>query len=272
MCPWPRIQTAMLDEKSLIVTYRDWRGEPRTEGLKKAASSAALIGGGKVGDCIDCGACAAVCPTGVDIRLGPQLGCINCGLCIDACDEVMGKLNRPRGLIDFLNLDDQANERAGAKPVPVLKTLLRPRTLIYFAVWGSIGLVMLFTLGERSRLVIDSAQDRSPMVVTMSDGQLRNGWTLKLRNMEGRPRRVALAMAGLPDGRLWTDTMDRRDAARRVTLQLAPDATSKVHLYVVAPAGAAGETPFTLIATPLDEVPGSHEARPAARDVKFVRQ
>lgn len=267
MCPWPRIQTAMLDEKSLIVTYRDWRGEPRTQGVKKAATA-----GGKVGDCIDCNACVAVCPTGVDIRQGPQLGCINCGLCVDACDEVMTKLNRPRGLIDFLNLDDQAAERAGARPVPVLKTLLRPRTLIYFAIWGSIGLFMLFTLGERARLAIDSAQDRNPMVVTMSDGQVRNGWTLKLRNMQGRPRTVALSMAGLPDGRLWTDAMDRRDAARSVTLQLAPDATTKVHLYVVAPRGPAGETPFTLVAKPLDEVADSRDARGAARDLKFVRQ
>lgn len=267
MCPWPRIQTAMLDEKSLIVTYRDWRGEPRTQGVKKAAAA-----GEKVGDCIDCNACVSVCPTGVDIRQGPQLGCINCALCIDACDEVMGKLNRPRGLIDYLNLHDEKHERAGGAARPILKTLLRPRTLIYFGIWCAIGIAMLFTLGERARLTIDSAQDRNPVVVTMSDGQVRNGWTIKMRNMEGRPRSVELTMAGLPQGRMWTDAMDRKDAARSVRLNLAADATTRLHLYVAAPAGPAGETPFALIARPQDATPGTNDGREAARDIKFIRQ
>ncbi|WP_310475668.1 cytochrome c oxidase accessory protein CcoG [Sandarakinorhabdus sp.] len=267
MCPWPRIQTAMLDEKSLIVTYRDWRGEPRTQGVKKAAAA-----GEKAGDCIDCNACVSVCPTGVDIRQGPQLGCINCALCIDACDEVMGKLNRPRGLIDYLNLDDEKHERAGGASRPILKTLLRPRTLIYFAIWASIGLAMLFTLGERARLTIDSAQDRNPVVVTLSDGQVRNGWTVKFRNMENRPCRVELTMTGLADGRMWTDAMDRRDAARSVQIDLAADATTRLHLYVAAPAGPVGETPFALVARPLDADPGRNDGRDAARDVKFIRQ
>lgn len=267
MCPWPRIQTAMLDEKSLIVTYRDWRGEPRTQGLKKAAAST-----GKVGDCVDCNACVSVCPTGIDIRNGPQLGCINCALCIDACDEVMGKLNRPRGLIDYLNLDDAKKEQAGGTATPVLKTLLRPRTLLYFSVWTSIGLAMLFTLGERTRLAIDAAQDRNPIVITPSDGSVRNGWTIKLRNMESRPRRVELVMSGLPQARMWTDEMDRRNAGRSIALALAADATTRLHLYAAAPAGPAGETRFTLVARPLDAAPGSKEARAATRDLKFVRQ
>ena len=75
MCPWPRIQTAMLEEKSLIVTYKDWRGEPRTQGLKKAAATEASFDD-KLGDCIDCNQCVSVCPTGIDIRAGPQIGCI----------------------------------------------------------------------------------------------------------------------------------------------------------------------------------------------------
>jgi cytochrome c oxidase accessory protein FixG len=81
MCPWPRIQAAMLDEDSLVVTYNDWRGEPRSAGTKKAAAA-----GLAVGDCVDCNACVAVCPTGIDIRDGQQLECITCALCIDACD------------------------------------------------------------------------------------------------------------------------------------------------------------------------------------------
>jgi cytochrome c oxidase accessory protein FixG len=95
MCPWPRIQSAMLDEKSLTVTYKDWRGEPRHRGTKKAT-----LADLKLGDCIDCDRCVAVCPTGIDIRNGPQVGCITCALCIDACDRVMEQVGRPRGLIE----------------------------------------------------------------------------------------------------------------------------------------------------------------------------
>jgi cytochrome c oxidase accessory protein FixG len=95
MCPWPRIQTAMLDEKSLVVTYKDWRGEQRGS-VKKAQASPDLFG-----DCIDCNQCVAVCPTGIDIRDGAQVGCITCALCIDACDKVMAQVGRPRGLIDY---------------------------------------------------------------------------------------------------------------------------------------------------------------------------
>jgi cytochrome c oxidase accessory protein FixG len=193
MCPWPRIQTAMLDEKSLIVTYRDWRGEPRTQGVKKAAST-----GGKLGDCIDCNQCVAVCPTGIDIREGPQLGCITCALCIDACDKVMAQIGRPRGLIDYATLDDAVVEKAGGTANPVIKTLLRPRTLIYFALWAGIGVAMLFSLGQRTRLDISSEPDRNPRYVQLSDGSIRNAYAVKLRNMETRPRSVDLMIEGLP--------------------------------------------------------------------------
>ena len=96
MCPWPRIQAALTDADALIVTYRRDRGEPRMS-LKDAVRARAA--GKPAGDCIDCRQCVNVCPTGVDIRKGAQLGCIQCGLCIDACDAVMTKINRPIRLI-----------------------------------------------------------------------------------------------------------------------------------------------------------------------------
>ena len=115
MCPWPRIQAAMTDENALNVTYRCDRGEQRMS-LKKATAARAL--GEPAGDCIDCNQCVAVCPTGVDIRDGANLGCIQCGLCIDACDAVMEKIGRPPRLIAYdteINID---RRRAG-KPRPV---------------------------------------------------------------------------------------------------------------------------------------------------------
>ena len=114
MCPWPRIQGAMLDENSLIVSYKDWRGEPRGRHRKQAGSEL-------LGDCIDCDACVAVCPTGVDIRQGQQIGCITCALCIDACDDIMARIGKPRGLIDYCTLADQPLERAGTFPGLVVK-------------------------------------------------------------------------------------------------------------------------------------------------------
>ncbi|MGE5721971.1 MAG: cytochrome c oxidase accessory protein CcoG, partial [Sphingomonadales bacterium] len=122
MCPWPRIQTAMLDERSLTVTYKYWRGEPRGKGVKRATLADLHLG-----DCVDCNQCVQVCPTGIDIRNGPQIGCITCALCIDACDRVMAQVGRPRGLIDYITLEDADKEKAGQPPAPIRKALFRPR-------------------------------------------------------------------------------------------------------------------------------------------------
>ncbi len=284
MCPWPRIQTAMLDEKSLIVTYKDWRGEPRTRGLKKEAAQEAdypvesidvAMNAGRArattGDCIDCNQCVAVCPTGIDIREGPQIGCITCALCIDACDKVMLQIGRPRGLIDYATLEDAVVEKAGGKAQSALKTLFRPRTLVYFTIWAGIGAAMLFSLGQRSRLDISVASDRNPRFVQLSDGNIRNSYTLKLRNMETRPRSVDLTISGLPDAAMWTATGSREAAGQRVRVQLAPDATTQLRLFVAAPAAGAEHSGFHMVAQPTDGAPGSREARPARDDVTFER-
>ena len=110
MRPWPRIQGAMMDEGTPTVGCRDWRGEPR--GKKRAEGA---------GDFTDGMACVDVCPTGIDIREGQQMECITCALCIDACDDVMARIGRPRGLIDHLALDDRPpvlpGEHAPARPM-----------------------------------------------------------------------------------------------------------------------------------------------------------
>ncbi|MGE8133569.1 cytochrome c oxidase accessory protein CcoG [Novosphingobium subterraneum] len=228
MCPWPRIQTAMLDEKSLIVTYKDWRGEPR--GSVKSAVKAAT----PLGDCIDCMQCVAVCPTGIDIREGPQIGCITCALCIDACDKAMADVGRPRGLIDYCTLVDAEKEKKGEEPSPVLKTIFRPRTLIYLGVWSAIGAAMLFALGQRARLDISVAKDRNPEFVTLSDGTIRNAYTIKLRNMEERPRTFRVALEGLEGAAMFTDEMDAAAAKRDLTFRVPADTTQRLRIYVVA--------------------------------------
>ncbi|HEV7417245.1 MAG TPA: cytochrome c oxidase accessory protein CcoG, partial [Tianweitania sediminis] len=158
MCPWPRIQGAMLDENSLIVTYNDWRGEPRSRHSKKAIAK-----GLDVGDCVDCNACVAACPMGIDIRDGQQLECITCALCIDACDTVMDKVGRPLGLISYSTLVDfehhtqtakqQGRETATTEQKRVsFAHIARPRTILYFTLWAAIGLGMLVVLFTRGHL------------------------------------------------------------------------------------------------------------------------
>lgn len=235
MCPWPRIQSAMLDEKSLLVTYKDWRGEPRGS-VKKAQKNP-----GEFGDCIDCMQCVAVCPTGIDIREGAQIGCITCALCIDACDKVMAEVGRPRGLIDYATLEDCEREARGETPRPPWRTLLRPRTIAYTLIWGSIGLGLLFALGVRSHTDLTVSPDRNPPFMLMSDGSVRNSFTLKLRNMESRPRDMEIAVQGLPGAVMWSDTIRREDAASTQIVGVAADQTRTVRAYVMAPDGTPAQ-------------------------------
>ena len=234
MCPWPRIQTAMLDEKSLIVTYKEWRGEPRTHGTKRAVDLLDTSISNKAGDCIDCNACVAVCPTGIDIREGAQIGCITCGLCIDACDQVMIKLDREPRLIGYATAIDSDLARQGQPMIGPLKRLFRPRTLAYFLIWAAIGLGMLFALGNRERIDVSVMRDGNPVWVRLSDGSIRNGFTLNIRNMEQRPRPMEVTVSGLPGAVLWSEA-NPRGQANRVTVMAAADQVLKLRLFVAAP-------------------------------------
>src|SRR5262249_38136702 len=128
MCPWPRIQAALTDEYALNVTYRYDRGEPRGSAKKNAALR---LQGRPAGDCVDCLQCVHVCPTGVDIRNGPNLGCIQCGLCIDACDAVMEKIGRPPRLIAYDTDSNVKRRQQGESP---FFRIVRMRTLLYAAI------------------------------------------------------------------------------------------------------------------------------------------
>ena len=258
MCPWPRIQTAMMDEKSLLVTYKYWRGEPRGS-VKKAERLPKAFG-----DCIDCQQCVAVCPTGIDIREGPQIGCITCALCIDACDKVMKEVGRPRGLIDYATLEDCEKEKAGEQPRPAWKALLRPRTIAYFMIWGSIGIGLLFMLGQRGRIDISVAPDRNPPFMLMSDGSVRNAYTLKLRNMVGQPRKMQLTLQGLPGAVMWTGAIAKEQAARTQIITVPADTTQTVRAYVTAPAETKQQR-FSFAVRTLDP-----RAETAASETRFT--
>lgn len=187
MCPWMNFQVSMIDEESLVVTYEEWRGEPR--GNAKAGQSFE-----ERGHCVDCNKCVLVCPTGIDIRKGHQAACIGCALCIDACDSVMDKFNLPRGLIRY---DSECNLVARSKGQPTKIRLLRPRIIAYGAILVLIVGFMVFNLAARNTLEINIQADRAPLFVRLSDGGIRNGYTFKILNMEHRVRNFTLGAHGI---------------------------------------------------------------------------
>lgn len=232
MCPWPRIQGAMLDQDSLTVTYNDWRGEPRGKHRKSAAAL-------QFGDCVDCNACVAVCPTGVDIREGQQIGCITCGLCIDACDSVMDKVNLAKGLISYSTLSDYKASKAGAPQKSVLSAILKPRTAIYAAIWSGIGLAMIAALVVRDRLDVSFEHTRNPPFIKLADGSIRNGFSIKLSNMRLEPRVFEVTLDGLAQASMTQSNSDN-SPARSLRIQVQANKTYESHIFVTLPKSALG--------------------------------
>ncbi|MDB4111290.1 cytochrome c oxidase accessory protein CcoG [Yoonia sp.] len=183
MCPWPRIQAAMMDPETLTVAYREWRGEPRGKQRVEGA-----------GDCIDCMACVNVCPAGIDIRDGQQMECITCALCIDACDDIMAKIGKPRGLIDYLALSDQDEEAKGKPAKRIWEHVLRFRTMLYTTLWALIGVGLVVALFVRADIEMTVAPVRNPTFVTLSDGTIRNIYDIRLLNKNGEDREFHLSL------------------------------------------------------------------------------
>ncbi|MCK9916542.1 cytochrome c oxidase accessory protein CcoG [Microbacteriaceae bacterium K1510] len=225
MCPWPRIQAALTDEYALNVTYRYDRGEPRCS-VKKAEQLRAQ--GAPAGDCVDCLQCVHVCPTGVDIRGGANLGCIQCGLCIDACDSVMKKLGRAPRLIAY---DTDLNIKSRMEGRGSLYRLVRMRTLLYAVLIVVVSGVMVYALATRETEGINVIHDRNPMYVRLSDGSLRNGFTIRIVNKQRQAREFSLAVDGLTAGSIaYVGVTARPDG--RMLIDVGPDQTREVRILV----------------------------------------
>jgi cytochrome c oxidase accessory protein FixG len=171
LCPYARIQGVMIDKTTVVPTYDFHRGEPRGR-IKKGESEEERT----TGDCVDCKQCIAVCPTGVDIRHGQQEGCIMCALCIDACDEVMEKIGRPKGLIRYESYEAMENQQ---KPKPFW---LRPRVWVYGGIMSAALLGILIGLSTLDALELKVIHARQPLFVLQSDGSIQNKYTLKILN------------------------------------------------------------------------------------------
>ena len=241
MCPWPRFQSALLDMDSLVVTYRDWRGDPRGKHKKGDTWDGR-------GDCVDCRACVSACPTGIDIRDGIQLECIGCGLCIDACDDVMRRVGRPEGLIAFDSERNQRLHAAGEPSTSRLRRAMRPRTIIYAVLISVVSLALLIGLASRSQLDVNVLHDRNPLFVTLSDGSIRNGYIIKILNMTQEQRRFELAVEGIDPAAITVVGLE--DTADPPILSAAADSVVPFRVFVAVPAdsldGAATDMAFRL--------------------------
>ncbi len=223
MCPWPRIQAALQDEYSLVVSYHPDRGEPRGAHKKGESWDAR-------GHCIDCNQCVAVCPAGIDIRDGQQLECISCALCIDACNGVMKKVGLPPNLISY----DTLNTATSGEGMRQKYRFVRPRTMIYATLIVVVGLVMLGALLTRSDLDVTVQRDRTPLFVALSDGSIRNGYTIKILNKSHDTRTFDLRVLGLAGATVQVVGADDTGSARAV-LSVAPDKLRSFRTYVTAP-------------------------------------
>ena len=147
-------------------------------------------------------------------------------------------------MIDYATFDDCKAEAAGAASKPLIKTVLRPRTILYFSLWGSVGAAMALSLADRPRISISAQHQRNPAWVQLSDGNIRNGFTVKLRNMQARPRDMEVSIEGLRGAVMWTDSGNRETASTKVRTTVAPDALAKLPIFVAAPGGGQASQDF----------------------------
>ncbi|RIA47807.1 cytochrome c oxidase accessory protein CcoG [Dichotomicrobium thermohalophilum] len=239
MCPWPRIQGAMFDSDSLLVTYREHRGEPRGP-HKKGESWEGR------GDCIDCYQCVAVCPTGIDIRNGPQLECIQCALCIDACNEVMDKVGRPRGLIAYDTFRNLEAQQHGETAPP---RLIRPRTVLYASLIVVVLAVMGVGLMNKTVLETNVLRDRNPLFIQLSDGDVRNRYTVKILNKRYEPRTFQVAAQGLPGAQIEIVGFEGMQSP---DIEVPASDLRELQVHVTVPAEKLGDlegasTPFQFV-------------------------
>lgn len=222
MCPYARFQSAMFDQDTLAVTYHAARGEKR--GKHKAGESWE----GR-GHCIDCRQCVEVCPTGVDIRDGLQMGCISCGLCVDACNSIMDRVGLPHGLIAY---DTERNVELMAEGKPRKWNFFRLRTIGYLAVFGVAGLGVLYGLISRAPLDAAVIADRNPLYVRLSNGDLRNGFTVKVLNKTNSPQTVSIAITGLDGGEI---VIPGHEGETAPVIEVAPDTVAALRAFVKLP-------------------------------------
>jgi cytochrome c oxidase accessory protein FixG len=186
MCPYARFQSAMFDKDTLIIAYDEQRGEPR--GSRKRGLDPRESG---LGDCVDCTLCVQVCPTGIDIRKGLQYECIGCAACIDVCDQIMDKMDYPKGLIRYTTEHSMSGKSTH---------IIRPRTIMYSLLLLAMSVGLVYAISQRTALELDIIRDRNSLYRETSTGLVENVYTLKVINMDEKPHRYVLEVSGEKSG------------------------------------------------------------------------
>ena len=234
MCPYARFQSAMFDRDTLIITYDRERGEPRGARSRSAHRP-------ELGDCVNCGVCVQVCPTGIDIREGLQYQCIGCAACIDGCNQVMDRVGLPRGLIRYST--QQAME-AKLTPLQTLRRAFRPRVLVYAGIVWAIIFAAAIGLYLRIPLKVDVIRDRAAIAREVESGEIENVYQLRIINASERERVFDIEAVGLPsihvDGEthVTVSPAESRLVPLRVRVHVAPGSLApgqyKFHFLVHA--------------------------------------
>ncbi|MAM86744.1 MAG: cytochrome c oxidase accessory protein CcoG [unclassified Hahellaceae] len=182
MCPYARFQSVMFDQDTLTVAYDPVRGEPRS-GRKKSLDHKAV----GLGDCIDCGMCVQVCPTGIDIRDGLQYECIGCAKCIDACDNIMDRMGYDPGLIRYATERELNGKQS---------RLIRARTIGYGLALTAMLAFFAYFIMARADLALDVLRDRGSLYKTAPSGFIENAYLLQVSNKTDVERRFRVEVSG----------------------------------------------------------------------------
>lgn len=191
-CPYARLQSVLLDRHSWVVGYDSHRGEPR--GKRKGRHAE-----GTGGDCVNCGACVATCPTGIDIRDGLQLECIGCAQCVDACDQIMDRLGAPRGLIRYTSEAQQTDPTQR-------RQVIRPRVVIYPALLVILVSILSWSVLQRQDMTVTVLRGLGAPFEQVEPASVRNQLRLRVANRSGQEQRVYISIPGLAPSALVVPT------------------------------------------------------------------
>lgn len=211
-CPYGRLQNVLVDPDTVIVGYDEGRGEPRGKGRRGAADPR--------GDCVDCGRCVFTCPTGMDIRRGLQMECVGCAQCIDACDDVMTRLSKPRGLIRYTSLRelDTGTTR-----------FWRPRLFVYLAIMAIAWGTLVFLGASRSEANVEILRNGRESFRMLPTGEVANQQKVRFTNYLTEPQTFTVELVA-PEGATLVVSLS--------PILLAPDEVKTVNVVAKIPADA----------------------------------
>lgn len=241
MCPYARFQSAMFDKDTMIIAYDKARGEPR--GSRKKNSDHKAQG---LGDCINCTLCVQVCPTGIDIRNGLQYQCISCSACIDVCDDIMDKMNYPKGLIRYTTENSLIGKSTH---------ILRPRVFVYGGILLALLLSVVYAIGTRTLVQLDVIRDRNTLYRSTADGLIENVYRLRIMNKDKQTHVYNLTAEGIEALELLKDQVIEVESGgvRTIPIRLATKPENLSH--------HSTEIRFNLTATDNPELRITEEAR-----------